>query len=69
MLLDNAPAEDSSRVNDSDAELQKFYDSPVEGDACSLESEEGFPVDQMFKINKEKYNVVSTYKEDLEGYT
>ncbi|VDO03452.1 unnamed protein product [Rodentolepis nana] len=69
VLKDNITAEDSSHLNDSDGELQKFYESPGEGDACSLNSEEGFPVDQMFKINREKYNVVSTYKENLEGYT
>ncbi|KAM3185964.1 hypothetical protein ACTXT7_005312 [Hymenolepis weldensis] len=69
VLKDNVPAEDSCHLNDSDNELQKFYESPGEGDACSLNSEEGFPADQMFKINREKYNVVSTFKDNLEGYT
>ncbi|KAM7539590.1 hypothetical protein Aperf_G00000033524 [Anoplocephala perfoliata] len=62
-------AGENDKADDADDGLEKFYVSGEEADACSLNSDEHFSPEQMFEVNKQKYNVKSTYNENLEGYT
>lgn len=61
--------ESSFQLDDPDTCLQHFFTSNEDAEAFSLTSDEHFPPDQMFEVNKQKYNVTSSYRENLEGYT
>jgi len=56
-----------------DIELTPFYDSSASlEDNCLNASKVGahwFPPEEMFEKNKISFNVKSSYKENLEGYT
>ncbi|VDK31803.1 unnamed protein product [Taenia asiatica] len=61
--------EGSYQLDDPDTCLQHYFTSNEDAEPFSLTSDEHFPPDQMFEVNKQKYNVTSSYRENLEGYT
>lgn len=69
IFVDDVQVDESYQLDDPDGGLQRFYGSGEDADACSLNSDDHFSPEQMFEVNKQKYNVKSTYNENLEGYT
>lgn len=65
------PSADShfTSPDDPDTCLEQYFHSVDEAEACSLNSEENFPPEDMFEINEKRFNVTSSYQASLEGYT
>lgn len=59
----------SSQIDDPDNCLEHFFAPNDDAEAYSLDHEERFPPEVMFEVNEKKYNVKSSYNENLEGYT
>ncbi len=49
--------------------LEHYFTPGDEAEACSLNADENFPPEAMFKVNQERFNVTSSYQPSLEGYT
>ncbi|VDM26285.1 unnamed protein product, partial [Hydatigera taeniaeformis] len=61
--------ENSCQLDDPDTCFQHYFTSNEDAEPFSLTSDEHFPPDQMFEVNRQKYNITSSYRENLEGYT
>ncbi|VDD77454.1 unnamed protein product [Mesocestoides corti] len=66
---DEAPPDVSCSLDDPDTCLQHYFNSNEDAEAFSLTSDDNFPPEAMFAVNEQKYNVTSSYRDNLEGYT
>ncbi len=56
-------------MNDPDTCLEHFFHPSEDAEEFNLVSDDNFPPEEMFAINKKKFNVTSSYNDNLEGYT